>query len=297
MRRAPLVWLLCLGFIGTSLVGEDFGSSNATAQISPGDDGKAVAKRRRRGRRKKKKKKIKRIDAGYVTRSIGAPFAGSLHNGMPVRASDELVVLPGESNRHSFFGTVPMVKMLVEASEKVWKAKPGARLRVGELSRRTGGLLQGHRSHQSGRDVDLGLYLTTKNGTPLEARFYIAVDAAGRGRLGKRPVRFDDVRNYHLVKALVMNEHAIVQFIFASKGIKRRLMKTARKLGASKEVLKRITHVVIPPPNSAHPHDNHFHVRIYCSMDDIPQCLDKRPFWPWIPREHPYFYKANPLPD
>ena len=51
----------------------------------------------------------------------------------------------------------------------------------------------------------------------------------------------------------------------------------------------------------AHPHRNHFHVRIYCPAEDVTSdrrstCRDRGPYWPWLPSTHPWQARVVPLP-
>ena len=60
------------------------------------------------------------------------------------------------------FGTPELVDGIIAAVEAVHARHPGAhRLVTGDLSRREGGKLSPHVSHQSGRDADIGYYLHT----------------------------------------------------------------------------------------------------------------------------------------
>ena len=87
--------------------------------------------------------------------SVGRPNAGQLING----------VRPGESplyrlvNPSNAWGTTETVEALCHAIEAVTKAHPGTPVvDIGDISSKSGGPLHPHHSHQSGRDVDLGLY-------------------------------------------------------------------------------------------------------------------------------------------
>jgi len=87
--------------------------------------------------------------------SIGRPNAGRLANG----------VRPKESPLYHLvdpihaFGTTETVDDLCHVLQVVADKHPGTQMvDVGHLSASSGGPLSPHRSHQSGRDVDLGLY-------------------------------------------------------------------------------------------------------------------------------------------
>ncbi len=87
--------------------------------------------------------------------SIGTPDAGLLVNPLPMPAS------PLWRVRHpaAAFGTEETIAFLGTAIESVEALHPGSPpLAIGDLSRADGGRLSRHRSHQAGRDVDLGFY-------------------------------------------------------------------------------------------------------------------------------------------
>ena len=73
-------------------------------------------------------------------------------------ASERIVVRKGRN-----WGTPEMVDALVEAVDAVHAKHPGGHaLITGDLSRREGGKLSPHVSHQSGRDADVGYYFRTQ---------------------------------------------------------------------------------------------------------------------------------------
>jgi murein endopeptidase len=87
--------------------------------------------------------------------SIGTPDAGLLVNPMPMPSGPYWKV----RNPLEAFGTAETIGYLVTAIEAVEARFPGSpRVVVGDLSRPDGGRLNRHRSHQAGRDVDLGFY-------------------------------------------------------------------------------------------------------------------------------------------
>lgn len=87
--------------------------------------------------------------------SIGTPDAGLLVN--PVQMPDGPYWTI--RNKDEAWGTDETVAFVVRAIESVEARYPGSpRLAIGDLSRADGGRLNRHRSHQAGRDVDLGFY-------------------------------------------------------------------------------------------------------------------------------------------
>ncbi len=87
--------------------------------------------------------------------SIGHPNSGQLMNGiMPKEAPNYHLVDPAHA-----WGTTETVESLCHALSVVAKLHPGtSAIDIGHLSAKEGGPLRPHRSHQSGRDVDIGLY-------------------------------------------------------------------------------------------------------------------------------------------
>lgn len=89
--------------------------------------------------------------------SVGHPAKGWLIGGVPLTDSERLQAREGRN-----FGTRETVDALVTAVDAVHQRFPGGHsLVTGDLSRRHGGKLSPHLSHQSGRDADVGYYLHT----------------------------------------------------------------------------------------------------------------------------------------
>jgi murein endopeptidase len=87
--------------------------------------------------------------------SIGTPDAGLLLNPLPFPEGSFWTVRdPRES-----WGTDETIAYLIAAIESVEARYPGSpRLVIGDLSNPVGGRLNRHRSHQAGRDADVGFY-------------------------------------------------------------------------------------------------------------------------------------------
>jgi penicillin-insensitive murein endopeptidase len=78
-----------------------------------------------------------------------------LFNPVPLQSSDEMRVVTPE---HSF-GTQETVDSITWAVHQVNQRFPNTdQLAVGDISDADGGWIKPHKSHQSGRDVDVGLY-------------------------------------------------------------------------------------------------------------------------------------------
>jgi penicillin-insensitive murein DD-endopeptidase len=185
-------------------------------------------------------------------------------------------------DRSRRYGMPELNGMLDRASTKVAESFPGSVLMIGDLSAKRGGSITGHRSHRSGRDVDLAFYVTdvgrsAQAGLPLVHfdRFGVAV------RDGKTTC-FDIERNWGLVEAMLSDEEARVQWIFVSNGLKAMLLEWALNTGVDLSIIERAASVLHQPGDSA-PHDDHFHVRLFCPNGvSGAYCVDTGPVWHWI---------------
>lgn len=240
----------------------------AVAQPSSGQDG---SRRRRRA---------------ATSASVGLPFSGRLRNGVLLEESDTLRYTGEYAPGGHFYGTTELVQLLERAAARVTARVPGARLSVGELSSARGGRLDGHRSHQNGRDVDVAFYMLDARGEPYEPYGFAAFDRHGHGLTPNESLTFDDRRNYEMVARLVSDPDARVQYIFVAETIKARVLREAHRRHATERVLTRLEAVMIQPSHG-HPHRNHFHVRIYCPPSDRPRCEDREPYHAWYPGEPP----------
>lgn len=194
--------------------------------------------------------------------SVGSPNEGRLEGGKKLEPTKSLRLVGGHR-----WGVPSLVGMLERSAAKVAKRFPGSTLNVGDLSRKGGGDVDGHRSHESGRDADVGFYLR-KGGKPWADPRFSAIDADGTV-VGRPAVRFDDARNWALIEAWLTDREANVLQIFVAQHLKLRLLAEARRSGAPAALQNRAAFVLIQP-SRALPHDNHFHVRVACprSSDD-----------------------------
>lgn len=221
--------------------------------------------------------------AAQRSRSVRFPWDGQLVRGMAIGESTFVRHLPECVTSGRFFGTWQLVQLLGRGARRVAQRFPGAKLTVGELSSRVGGDIDGHRSHESGRDADVGFYMRRSDGSVYTGnQKFVEFDANGRGLAPNGGLRFDAVRNWELVSKLVSDDDARVQFIFVARGLRQLLLQAAVKRKASPELIERAGAVMVEPGHG-NPHRSHFHVRIYCPPTDRPGCRDVGPFWGWYP--------------
>ncbi len=209
---------------------------------------------------------------GALARSVGSPTDGALVGGVALRERAELRLRWPDGPR---WALPPLVTMLERAAERVGRRFPGSILLVGDLSRREGGAIGGHLSHESGRDADVGFYYSDARGRAVRTDHLLAV-----GDLGNVPaaatLRFDEARNWELVQAFLSDPEASVQRIFLAAPLKRLLLDYARRHDAAPNVVERAERA-IHQPSRGNPHDDHFHVRIACPPDEGDECIGDPP--------------------
>lgn len=213
--------------------------------------------------------------------SIGGPSRGYIRGAIPlppVGPGYRLVRDPAAS-----YGTARMVAFLQRVAKRVLdQAGPGPAVRIGDLSTEGGGRIEGHGSHRAGRDADL-LYFARDASGRLADIGAMRFDRFGKGDLDGGRYTFDTRRNWALVRAMLTDPDAEVQWIFCSHGIKVLLLEEALAQGEDIEIVRRAAWVLHRPTN-ARPHDDHLHVRIYCSAEERALgCLDGAPDWDWRP--------------
>ena len=216
--------------------------------------------------------------------SVGRANRGRLIDGVQLVASEHVRFKNG-SPETTAWGTAELVGMLERAALHVSRVLPGAKLTVGDISRRRGGWFRPHRSHRNGRDVDVAFYSIGPDDAPIEPITFwpYRPNGEGRGQHGEGTT-FDGDRNWELVAAMLEDPQASVQYIFVSRALRARLLETGARRGASRELLAR-AEIALELPRRGGRHDDHFHVRIYCPADDLPRCRDTPPYRPWYTGE------------
>jgi len=210
--------------------------------------------------------------------SVGVPSRGYLIQGtrLPDRG-EGFVTRDVWRARDNRYGTDELVDMVVGVARRMRPQVPGVRLVVADLSGRGGGeRLAFHRSHQTGRDADLVYYMRDAAGRPFEPDAMHVFDAAARARDGSG-ITVDIPRTWLLVRELITAPEAAVQWVFMYEPIARRLIEHAEQTGEPEAVIARARRTLKQPGDSAR-HDDHLHVRVYCSAADRAYgCVDIGP--------------------
>jgi penicillin-insensitive murein endopeptidase len=218
--------------------------------------------------------------------SLRNPNDGSLVGGVPLPLQAPGLRFNPSRDPAARYGTVEVVRALVDAAEIVDSELGGLPVTINDLSYESGGPIPRHSSHQSGRDVDVFFYQIGPDGNPI-ASVGAFFDPEGRG-VDFRDLAdpSDDIdleidlrRTWRFVQALIEDDSANLQSIYLAEHLRTLLLDHARVRGAPKETIRRFAAMTCQP---GYPHDDHFHFRFYCSAEDIEAgCRDSEPIHPW----------------
>jgi LysM repeat protein len=146
--------------------------------------------------------------------------------------------------------TVRLIQTAVAAYRRAWSSSP--KIHIGDISKKGGGPFSPHKSHQHGRDVDIGYVL--KGAKADEIKFVTASSS-----------NLDVARTWSLIQAFLDTNE--VKYIFMDYSIQQLLYEHAQKKGVAKDTLdelfqyprgKNRGHGIIRHSKG---HVNHFHVR------------------------------------
>ncbi|HWU86718.1 MAG TPA: penicillin-insensitive murein endopeptidase [Kofleriaceae bacterium] len=210
--------------------------------------------------------------------SVGRPSRGRIVDGVRLPDSGEgFFTREVWATRDQRYGTDELVDLLIAVSRRMVPRAGGTRLVIADLSGHGGGpAFAWHRSHQSGRDADLLYFMRDKQGQPMEADAMHVFDRNGVARDGSG-ITIDVPKTWLLVKELVTAPEAPVQWVFMYEPIAARLIAHAEEAGEPEAVIARVRQALKQPGDSAR-HDDHLHVRVYCSKTDRAYgCVDAGP--------------------
>lgn len=219
--------------------------------------------------------------------SIGGPNEGHLTGGVPLpRRAPGLLSNPRRPNAEAYFGTYELIHSLVEGAAAVHRALPGGTLTINDIGFREGGTIAHHGSHRAGRDVDALFYMLDLEGQPRPS-MAVPIDLEGRGTdygdlvdpADDVPMQLDVARTWRFVQSLLEDDDALVQRIFVVEHVRTMLLAEAARAHAPRAILRRFEDVSCQP---GYPHDDHLHVRYFCTNEDLAAgCEDASPVYPW----------------
>lgn len=197
------------------------------------------------------------VTDGWIVNATALPLPGSTW-----------AVLPRQLERGLLYGSDPMIHALTDAADAVARVYPGSVLWFGNIGRHGGGDIPWSVSHNSGRDADLAFYALDPSGRPVAPPDLLHYDDRGRSHEYGGWYRFDVARNWQLVRALVESRHVQIQHLFISNGLRALLLAHARRIGEPSDVIARAG-ARMRQPGREIPHNDHLHVRVYCSRSDV----------------------------
>lgn len=191
--------------------------------------------------------------------SIGHPHRGKLEEAEPLPAHPGYVI----RSRKLAFGTVETIQWMLDGFDALLNAHPDApKVKIHDMSRARGGYLRGHRSHQSGRDVDIAYYQQR-----------CSQEVCSFRRI--QPDDLDTERQWTLLEHWLRGGR--VTNIFIDYSLQEPLYEEAKRRGADRSDLIRWFQY---PRGDGNPigvirhsksHRDHLHVRFVCDETD-PDC-------------------------
>jgi hypothetical protein len=189
--------------------------------------------------------------------SVGFPDAGRLQNGVLIPENPALYNI--RNPEHSF-GSTHAIRVLQESIAS-FRAETGydRPLLLWDMSTKKGGRFGPHRSHRTGRDIDIGL--------PMRPDYVHGVTAPING--------VDWEATWLLVRSLIESDQ--VRYVFLSRPQQQGLYRAAKACGATREELERLIQyprvekvgIVRHSPG----HTGHLHVRFLCGAEE-PDCQE-----------------------
>ncbi|GEM_PF-2465583 len=172
--------------------------------------------------------------------SIGFTNLGRLINGVKFPQGDDWTIV----NPSKSYGTEEVINYIMNAAKAVREKFPDAPpLRINDLSAEKGGHIRPHKSHQNGRDVDIGFYYIYDSKNP-------------------KVKVFDIEKNWEFIKAIITKTD--VQVILVDRRIQKQLYEYAKNLG---ENIRWLDSIFKSGKDSIlkhfRRHRSHFHIRFY----------------------------------
>ncbi len=190
------------------------------------------------------------------SRSTGRPNRGHIQNSVQIPENPKLYTL---RNPDQSYGSSHAIMQLQSGFANFRRDYHYAgQIYIGDMSKKGGGRLSPHSSHQSGRDVDIRLPVVAGVKGPASSVSEVDWDAA-----------------WALIKSIV--DTGEVEYVFLTHDRQKQLYAAARRAGESKASLARYMQYPNPPKTNhgivrhSKGHTVHFHVRFHCGPKES-QC-------------------------
>ena len=220
-------------------------------------------------------------ESDKLSRAVGDVSTGYLVQARALpRPHPTLDVLDVQATRHLVYGTDDMIALLGRAAASVQARHPGSITYLGNIGAMGGGDIRWSVSHNVGRDADLAFFVTDEAGAPAVMPDLLALDDQGRYEGEHGVFVFDVPRNWSLVEGLIQAAGDQLQLIFVADWLRDKLLLWARASGADPKVIAR-ARALMRQPRATLPHNDHFHVRLYCSPTDVASGCVNKGYQPW----------------
>lgn len=206
---------------------------------------------------------LKRVPWGPKPLSVGATNRGRVLNGwlMPEGSEESGYYL--RNDRQRSYATETTIVSLMSGFAAYAQAYPGGNaVNVGDLSKRRGGKIKPHASHQAGRDVDIG-FVHTGDVSNSHQHFTRASST-----------NLDVEKTWFMIKSIIATGN--VKSIYVDRMVQKQLYEFAKR-----ELDEKQLDVIFSYPKRENSksammqhwpgHRNHFHIRFVCP-DDQPRC-------------------------
>ncbi|MFT3927415.1 MAG: penicillin-insensitive murein endopeptidase [Myxococcales bacterium] len=226
------------------------------------------------------------LPAPSTSTSFGSPTNGRLEGGVALPLQAQGLRYNDRRSENARFATVEVIQAVLRAARTVADEFPASELVVNDIGLEHGGKIAHHGSHRAGRDADILFYLLGDDGRPTPS-VGAPIDPEGIGFDYKDlsvkdddvRVHFDAPRTWRFVRALIEDQAAPLQRIFVVEHLRSALLEEATRSKAPADVVARFADLTCQP---SYPHDDHLHVRWYCSEEDLGLgCEDLPPLYPW----------------
>lgn len=218
--------------------------------------------------------------------SIGHPAEGRIEGAAALPLTGPGFRFNSNRDSNARFAAAEVIGAIARAAGVVEQALPGSELVVNDISLESGGPIDHHGSHRAGRDADILFYLLGDDGKPTPS-VGAPIDPEGIGfdykdlavKDDDLRVHFDAPRTWRFVAALLSDTEARVQRIFVVEHLRTRLLEEANKHPEDEAARQVFAEITCQP---SYPHDDHLHVRWFCSSEDLRLgCQDLPPLYAW----------------
>jgi murein endopeptidase len=209
-------------------------------------------------------------DVRQINQAVGSPDGGRLRNSTNLLTKQQALNTKAyfevaNPARNTYYATYEMGEFITRLGESL-NLSSNKKLFVSSVSKKTGGKLSPHVSHQIGLDADLGYPATQES-----VKFPVVVAMRTRQY---NPSSFSVAKTYELFKYAFKQTDIKVDRIFADKKIKKALCDYATAQGEFKSNEKDLVENLFKNIQHVDGHGDHFHIRLKCSSFD-PDCRQK----------------------